>query len=142
MADIYLDHNVSSELVLHRDVAGHDVATTRVTGEARASDDVLLLASVRANRLFITHNRADFRLLHDAWTTWPAAFGLKLPPHPGILVLDTSPPVTLAIVITEFLDAVSPERLGNAMFWWHHLDGWRSPAINGRWVPMRLDAGQ
>jgi predicted nuclease of predicted toxin-antitoxin system len=83
VARLYLDHNVASSLALLLEVAGHDVVTTRVTGEARATDDALLLSSVRASRVFITHNRKDFRLLHDAWTIWPAVFGIALPPPSG-----------------------------------------------------------
>jgi hypothetical protein len=140
VALLKLDHNVASELAVRLERSGHDVVTTRVTGEPRATDDALLLSSVRTNRLFITHNRDDFRLLHDAWTTWPAAFGVALPAHPGILVLHSATPEVLAQVINAFLDSTPLQRLANSIFWWHRHDGWREPAIYGTWAPMRLDA--
>jgi len=117
-------------------MAGHDVISTRDVGHER-SDDALLLYSVQAGRVFVTHNRLDFRMLHDAWLTWPAAFGQALPPHPGILVLDTAPPAALARVLSAFLGATPPERLVNAIFWWHRHDGWRHPSGSPGWEPYQ-----
>lgn len=108
---------------------------TRDIRASRQTDDAQLLASARSDRVFITHNRRDFRLLHDAWLTWPAAFGVVLPPHPGILVLDDAPYDDLARVLVAFLVGTPPERLASEIFWWHRLDGWRRPAIEGRWEP-------
>ena len=87
MARLYLDHNVSQRLArLLR--TNHDVVSARDLRLTRLTDDAQLLAAVRDDRLLVTHNRGDFALLHDAWLTWPPAFGLALPPHSGILVLD------------------------------------------------------
>jgi hypothetical protein len=135
LARLHLDHNVSLRLALLLGMAGHDVVVTRDLGRSRSTDDTLLLSSVQAGRIFVTHNRRDFRLPHDAWLTWPAAFGMALPTHPGILVLDTAPPDILARVLLAFLRATSPARLANAIFWWHRHDGWRRPAIDDRWEP-------
>jgi Domain of unknown function (DUF5615) len=96
---------------------GHDVVSARDLSSERLPDDAQLLATVRSDRVFVTHNRADFKLLHDAWLTWPAAFGLALPSHPGILVLDSAPPATLAQVLTTFLAGLPPERLANSYPW-------------------------
>jgi len=100
-------------------VDGHDVVTARDLSGERLPDDAQLLLAVRSKRTFVTHNRADFKMLHDAWVTWPAACGMSLPRHPGILVMDTA----------------SPERLANGIFWWHHRDGWRRPGIGASWEP-------
>jgi hypothetical protein len=110
LADLYLDHNVSRGVLPLLERRGHDVLSTRDLGSERLPDDAQLLLTVRESRVFITHNRVDFRMLHDAWLTWPAAFGMALPPHPGILVLENSPPETLARVIADFLGATPPER--------------------------------
>src|SRR5688500_17899770 len=100
-------------------------------------DDVLLLTTVRLSRIFVTHNRTDFRMLHDAWVTWPAAFGMALPPHPGILVLDSSSPEMLATVIAHFLDAARLEDLSDTVFWWHSRDSWDRSIAGGPWEPYR-----
>jgi hypothetical protein len=76
-------------------------------------------------------------MLHDAWLTWPAAFGMALPPHPGILLLDSASPATLAQEVVAFLDVMPAERLVNAIFWWHRHDGWRQPSVHGGWVPYQ-----
>jgi hypothetical protein len=130
-----LDHNISMKLAPLLEREGHDVEITRDVGGARWTDDALFLATTQSGRIFITHNRKDFRLLHDAWMTWPAAFGLALPPHPGILLLDQSSPETLMRVLTHFLDATPPERFANGIFWWHRHDGWRQPIAGAQWEP-------
>ena len=115
----------------------HDVIASRDINSERLPDDVLLLTTVRYGRIFITHNRIDFRMLHDAWVTWPAAFGLALPPHPGILVLDAAPPEMLARVIADFLDQARPGVLPDAIFWWHRRDGWDRSISGGPWEPYQ-----
>src|SRR3569623_950161 len=77
LAGVYLDHNVSLDIVSPLRFAGHDVVTTRDLHFARQSDDKQLLTAVRAGRIVITHDRQDFTLLHDAWLTWPAAFAVE-----------------------------------------------------------------
>lgn len=116
---------------------GHDILASRDVNSERLPDDVLLLTTVRLGRVFITHNRNDFRMLHDAWVTWPAAFGMALPPHPGVLLLDSGPPETLAQVLVDFFDVVRPDNLPNTIFWWHHRDGWRRSTAGGPWEPYR-----
>ena len=74
-------------------------------------------------------------MLHDAWVTWPAAFGMSLPPHPGILILDVASTETLARVLVDVLDETPIERLANAIFWWHRNDGWRQPISGAKWEP-------
>ncbi len=135
MAHLYLDHNVARRVELLLGSNGHDVLASRAINTERLPDDALLLTTVRLSRIFVTHNRTDFRMLHDAWVTWPAAFGMALPPHPGILVLDSAPPETLASVIADFLDEGRPEDLPDAVFWWHHRDGWYRSTRGGPWGP-------
>ena len=118
----------------------HDVVTVRDISDERLSDDALILVTVRLGRVFVTHNRTDFKMLHDAWVTWPAAFGLALPPHPGILTLDIMPYQVLARAITGFLDEVPPERLANAIFRWHRRGGWDRSIGGGPWEPYQPPA--
>ncbi|MCC7371410.1 MAG: DUF5615 family PIN-like protein [Chloroflexi bacterium] len=138
MAQLYLDHNVARRVGELLQGGGHDVLASRDIQSERLSDDVLLLATVRFHRIFVTHNRGDFKLLHDAWVTWPAAFGIALPSHPGILVLDAGSPDTLAEIVADFLDAVHLDALLDAIFWWHRRDGWHRATGGGPWVPYQL----
>lgn len=94
---------------------------------------------MQEGRIFLTHNRKDFKLLHDAWLTWPSAFGVTFPPHPGILLLDASLPETLSRVVAAFLRETAPEEVANAIFWWHRHDGWRQPASGTTWEPRPAD---
>lgn len=135
MARLYLDHNVTRHVEPHLRSAGHDFIHSREVGSSAHPDDALLLSSVQLDRIFVTHNRKDFRMLHDAWVTWPAAFGVAFPEHPGILTLDQAPVEVLAHVLTDFLDVMSSEQLVNTIFWWHRHDGWRQPIAGAKWAP-------
>ena len=140
MAHLYLDHNVARRVGFLLGGGAHDVIASRDINTERLPDDVLPLTAVRLSRIFVTHNRLDFRMLHDAWVTWPAAFGMALPPHPGILALDSASPETLASVIAAFLDEARPTDLPNAVFWWHHRDEWDRSIDGGPWEPYRPPA--
>jgi hypothetical protein len=135
LVSLQLDHNVSYDVVSPLRWAGHDVRTARELGFTRLTDDALLLATVRAGRMLATHNRRDFMLLHDAWVTWPAAFGLALPSHPGILVLQDAPPRALSSTLESFLDTTPAGEIPNNLFWWHHREGWRRRLLEGQWEP-------
>jgi hypothetical protein len=134
---LLLDHNISSGLEPLLGRAGHDVLATREPGGERWTDDALILFAVQQRRVFLTHNRSDFRLLHDAWVTWSAAFGMALPPHPGILVLDQVAPEILAPVVTAFLVMTPSERLASAIFWWRRHSGWQQPITGANWEPFQ-----
>jgi hypothetical protein len=118
MADLHLDNNVSLLLAQILRDAGHSVAAARDLGLAAATDDTQLLVAAQSGRILVTHNRKDFMLLHDAWRTWPRAFGLALPAHPGILALDQAPPTVLSRAIEELLVPAPPESFAcfNEMF--------------------------
>lgn len=134
MARLYFDHNVTRHVGPDLWATGHDLIFTRDSGSARLTDDAHLVAAVHANRVLITHGREDFTLLHDAWVTWPSAFGLALPEHPGILVLNSASPPTLARALSDFLAATPAGYLVNRIFWWHRRDVWSQRAPHGRWA--------
>lgn len=70
MGRFHLDHNVSRQIAELLRVAGHDVVTARELRLEEADDDVHLLAALRDDRVFVTHNGHDFILLHYAWRRW------------------------------------------------------------------------
>ena len=135
MADFYLDNDVSLRLAPLLRSVGHRVTTTRELGLSGASDDAQLLTAAWNGWILITHNRRDFMMLHDAWRTWPAAFGLALPPHPGILVLDQALPNVLTNVVSGFLAGMPGESWANDLFWWHRGGNWRRRVVETGWEP-------
>lgn len=66
MASLYLDHDVAVRLVPSLAARGHSVRHARDEGQARAGDEAILLYAARQGWILVTHNRADFRLLHAA----------------------------------------------------------------------------
>lgn len=74
MARFYLDHDVSVRLAGEMIRAGHTAVTTRDRLLTRASDPVQLLTAAQDNAIFVTHNRTDFVLLHNAWLEWSRAW--------------------------------------------------------------------
>jgi predicted nuclease of predicted toxin-antitoxin system len=65
---LYLDHDVDVSLAERLRRRGHDVLTTREVGNAEASDEFQLAYATTEERVFVTHNRRDFRQLHRLWT--------------------------------------------------------------------------
>ncbi len=135
MADFYLDNDVSLRLAPLLRSVGHRVTTTRDLGLSGASDDAQLLTAARNGWILITHNRRDFMMLHDAWRTWPAAFGLALPPHPGSLVLDQALPDVLTNIVSGFLAGMPGESWINELFWWRRAGTWRRRIVGTGWEP-------
>ena len=132
MAAFYLDNDVSlalAPLLLER---GHDVTSTRDLRLFRATDVDQLLTAMRNGWVLLTYNRRDFTLLHDAWQTWPAAFGQTLPPHCGILALDPAPATELARAITARIAVTSPSAWANELLWWRQIE-WRRRVTGVGW---------
>lgn len=124
MAELYLDNDVSVHLAPLLRASGHRV-TTRNLGLGAATDDAQLLIAAQRRWILVTSNRRDFRLSHDAWRTWPAAFGSALPPYPGILVLDHAS-LTVQFQTLEALLIGPPfAATEGELFWWRYLEGWQ-----------------
>lgn len=136
MAELYLDNDVSLELAPLLRRTGHRVTTTRDLGLFRATDDAQLLTATRNHWTVVTYNRRDFTMLHDAWLNWPVAFGVALPPHSGITVVDPGLPPVLAAQIANLLRSTPVETLPNALIWWHHRDAWQRRIIGTGWEPF------
>ena len=91
----------------------------------RARDQRVLLASAQTGRTVVTHNRKDFRLLHDAWRDWSAAWGV-VAQHSGILIVAEVPAPVLAEELDRFL-AGGPT-VENQLYEWGRISGWRQRA--------------
>jgi hypothetical protein len=87
--------------------------------------------------VLLAYNRRDFTMLHDAWVSWPQAFGLQLPAHPGILVLDPATPAMLAEAIISFVDSTPAETLANGLFWWQRRGVWYRRIVQRGWELCR-----
>jgi hypothetical protein len=134
VARLYLDSDVSRWLAPLLRAAGHDATTAHAEGRRGASDDEQLLFAAQEGRVLLTHNRADFVLLHGAWRRWPAAWGVAAPAHPGILVLDHRPEAELVGVVDAFVGGTPPAPLVGALYWWRGGSGWHRRAER-RWEP-------
>lgn len=128
MADLYLDHNIAAQLADLLDARGHAAQTVGTLGLAAASDDALLLRAAQDARIFVTHNWSDFRLLHDAWQRWSAAWGVTAA-HAGVLVIPTRPvwdTQQAAEEIDRLLTKLPETRhtVTNQLYRWQRDRGW------------------
>ena len=129
MARFQLDQNVSATLALLLRGLGHDVVTTNDAGLLDAHDDVQLLAAAKADRVLITHNREDFRLLHRAWRRWTRDWQIQRS-HAGILVIPQYPLWSPERSSTE-VDSIARLPLTDELYVydWQTGQGWqRQPA--------------
>jgi hypothetical protein len=82
----YVDNDVSFRLGPLLRERGHHITYTHTRGEMRAGDERQLLTALDLQASLITHNYADFVLLHRAWHLWTARWKIT-EPHPAIIVL-------------------------------------------------------
>jgi predicted nuclease of predicted toxin-antitoxin system len=62
-----LDHDVDVSLAARLQQRGHDALTTREARHTEAADEQQLIVATAEERVFLTHNRRDFRRLHRHW---------------------------------------------------------------------------
>jgi hypothetical protein len=132
----YLDEDIGPALGTALQGEGHDVTAAVAEGRRSAKDDEHLLLAAQTQRIFVTHNRADFELLHDAWVHWSAAWGVEQA-HAGILIIPQPRKVPVSRIvrdITRFLS--SGATLENEMY--RRLVGgsratWERWRIGGGW---------
>ena len=125
MAAFYADENVSLALEHLLRQRGHACATTHAEHHLGAPDSHQLLYAATRGWTLITHNRGDFRLLHDAWHLWSDAWQVS-PQHAGILVLEPVPGQTASDVAELIQDIVTRHdvMLANARYDWGPMSGW------------------
>lgn len=122
MADAYADRNVSFDLVGALRSTGHRVVTARDEGLDHAGDDVHLLSAAQRERVLLTSNAKDFRLLHDAWRRWSNAWNVS-PRHHGLVVSRQTWSWQRAARELDVFLRTTPE-LPNALYEWFPDRGW------------------
>jgi hypothetical protein len=136
MARFHLDHNVSNSIAQDLRHRRHDVVTARELGLTSADDDVHLWTAAGDKRIFVTHNREDFRLLHKAWCRWAAGWRRILQreqitvvfaAHPGVLIVPQAPhlaPETTAVEIDRLVSSGAPLANELYLYDWQTGRGW------------------
>lgn len=133
MAAFYLDENVAVAIAPALRALGHMATTAEEERRLGASDSIQLLHAADRSWTLITHNRRDYRLLHDAWLLWTNAWNVDRH-HTGIIIIEqrpAQPASEIAALIHEFVrDLQTP--IGNTLYDWRLAFGWaRFPAFQG-----------
>jgi hypothetical protein len=106
-------------------VQGHAATTTRDKERLGNPDPVQPLFAADNGVTLVTHNRADFARLHEAWLTWSVGWEVARS-HTGIIVLGrvrSKPPEEYAAHIGDLLREVR-QPLVDTFFRWHPESGW------------------
>ena len=122
MADFYLDEGVTVSLAPELRARGHTARTVRDLGLLGALDSRHLLLAAQREWIFLTHDRRDFFLLHDAWVHWTTTW--QVPErHAGILLLAQGVPAwMMAQEINQFLPQA--RLFANQFYEWSPRGGW------------------
>src|SRR5262249_29968822 len=82
--------------------------------------------AARERRVFITCNFKHFEMLHEAWTSWSAEWGIRSRvSHAGILVIPNGSEIALEQMVAIVVEILDRERnLDNGLFHWRHSTGW------------------
>jgi hypothetical protein len=102
--------------------AGCPTRTTRGTNRLNAWDADQLLFAAEQGWTLSTHNRKDFRMLHDAWVLWPSRWH-EPQVHGGILAFDRGPSAEQIVRAIRGLLAAMDESLAGRTFDWFARDG-------------------
>jgi predicted nuclease of predicted toxin-antitoxin system len=125
MAKLYLDECVSLSLTPLLSQYGHDVTTAMQLGLRQRNDPFHFKYASTQERILITTNQSDFRLLHRFWITMQA-WDVLVSSHAGLLTtairhLDEQ---AFAQAITAHL---SQQGMGMHTFWmWDPATGWHA----------------
>lgn len=132
MARFYLDEDIPVTLSAILTANGHPTLTTVQAGNLHTWDAAQLLFATDGGRTLVTHNRGDYRALHEGWLHWSPRWR-EQQPHAGILILGQGnqrlSAEDYANAILTFL-LTAPESLANMTFDWY------APP-RGTWVQWR-----
>lgn len=121
MAAFHIDNDVPVAVAYALSALGHTAYTARDLGLMSAPDPVHVQHAALNNRILVTHNKRDFRLLHQAWTTW-----FTSRPHGGILVIKQQ--ALLAPEMARAIDAfvAAGRHLANSAYEWKPSGYWEN----------------
>jgi Domain of unknown function (DUF5615) len=131
MAFLYLDEDIPIEVASLLTSAGHPTRTTVAVGRVGRWDAEQLLYATEQGWTIVTHNRRDFRALHESWLVW--SFLWREPrPHGGILTLDKGNRLVASDYVTAILTLLTVDSLAlaNTTFEWFARNG-------GEWIEWR-----
>jgi predicted nuclease of predicted toxin-antitoxin system len=125
MADFYVDHDVAIQVADRLRGYGHTAVLARDLGLERAPDYEHVLTAALANRILLTRNWGDFKLLHGAWLHWTQAWQVTVV-HAGILVVEHQPPSRLAQEVDALIHLLygHGQTLANRLYRWRVATGW------------------
>jgi predicted nuclease of predicted toxin-antitoxin system len=106
VARFYLDENLPEYLVACLRDLGHDAVSTTQLGRKGQSDPEQLLLAKQLDRVLITFNSDDFRMLHKAWIVWSRAWETRQQ-HAGILILRQEQPAPRPEEIALIIDQIA-----------------------------------
>lgn len=120
MARFYLDEDVPVGVSAFLTRGGHQTLTTVEARNLQLRDAAQLLYATDNDRVLVTHNRGDYRALHEAWLHWSPRWRTQ-EAHGGILILGKGnqrlSAEDYANAILAFL-ATAPASLKNTTFDW------------------------
>lgn len=124
-ARFYLDENVSERVADHLISLGLAATSASRLGHKGRSDPEQVVIAADLDRIFVTYDASDF-LLHDAWRTWPATWGLSSEPeHAGILIMYPGKGITAADIADSISQLVSKNvEFRNRLYGWSTQRGW------------------
>lgn len=105
---LYTDEDVDILVADLLRARGFDVLTTRDALRLHATDEEQLAFSATEGRALLTHNRADFEALHQAYM----ATGTH---HAGILVSARHPPYEIVRRLLLILNQVTADEMGDQL---------------------------
>ncbi len=132
MARFYLDEDVPVTLSAILAANGHPSITTVQAGNLHVWDAAQLLYAADNQRILVTHNRGDYRALHEGWVHWSSRWHTQQP-HGGILILGKG---NQRLTVADYAQAIlaflqmTPVSIENMTF------DWFAPPRN-EWVQWR-----
>jgi hypothetical protein len=123
---LYVDEDPHKDLAPHLTDVGHAAVSTNERGHMGRSDPWQLAVAARERRVFITCNFDDFRLLHEAWTSWSTEWGIESRVrHAGILVIPNGNEMMLGQMVDIVVEILEQEStLDNRLFRWRRSIEW------------------
>lgn len=132
MTRFYLDEDVQSLVTPSLRGAGHDVLTTVAARRLRAWDTDQLLYATENDYVLVTHNRRDYRALHEGWLVWSSRWQ-EPRPHGGILTLDMGQRLNASVWVA----AIATLLANTALVLPNHTYDWYARGGGGQWVEWR-----